>query len=160
MVNYLRPFKEVTLVEVAEVISKRSTCQRRRVGCVIANEYGWILSTGYNGVARGLPHCTSEAPCPGVKYPSGTNLDACNATHAEQSAVAQLREPLEAYALIVTTSPCVSCVKLILITNIRHILYIKEYPQPEAKTLWLKSPGRYWNAFNDLGNSSIFRSMP
>ena len=153
-----RPSKEIVLAQVAGVISQRSTCQRRRVGCVIANELGWILSTGYNGIARGLPHCSENNPCPGVNAVSGTELDACFATHAEQSAIAQLRFPLEAFALITTTSPCISCVKLILITSIRYIIYINEYPQPTAKELWLKNPGRYWIALNQLDAISIFKS--
>ncbi len=150
-----RPFKEYTLAKVARVISERSTCRRRQVGCVIANKMGWILATGYNGIARGLPHCT-ENSCPGVGFPSGTNLDMCQATHAEQSAIVQLRFPLEAFILISTTAPCISCVKLILITSIKHILYVDPYSQHQAKTLWLSAPGRTWHALDEIGNRSIF----
>lgn len=44
-------------MELALTTAKRSTCCRRQVGCVLLNSRGHVLSTGYNGVAAGLPHC-------------------------------------------------------------------------------------------------------
>ena len=44
-------------MELAQVTSRRATCLRRRVGCVLLSDRGHVLATGYNGVAAGLPHC-------------------------------------------------------------------------------------------------------
>ena len=43
-------------MDIAGVMSSRSTCDRASVGAVIARD-GRILSTGYNGAPPGLPHC-------------------------------------------------------------------------------------------------------
>ena len=43
-------------MEITQLVSKRSTCLRKKVGAVIVKDKK-ILTTGYNGVPRGLPHC-------------------------------------------------------------------------------------------------------
>jgi dCMP deaminase len=44
-------------MDIARVVSTRATCHRKFVGAVIVRDR-MILSTGYNGSIRGLPHCT------------------------------------------------------------------------------------------------------
>lgn len=48
--------------EIAEVVSKRSTCLRRRYGAVIVKN-NKIISTGYNGASVGEPNCTDVGYC-------------------------------------------------------------------------------------------------
>lgn len=48
--------RDQMLMDIAEVVAKRGTCNRLQVGAVISKE-GRIISTGYNGVPSGLPHC-------------------------------------------------------------------------------------------------------
>ena len=43
-------------MDIAVVVATRSTCPRKHVGAVIVRDKT-ILSTGYNGSVRGLPHC-------------------------------------------------------------------------------------------------------
>lgn len=43
-------------MNMAQLISTRSTCLRRRVGAVIVKEKR-VLSTGYNGAPKGIRHC-------------------------------------------------------------------------------------------------------
>lgn len=124
-VNGIRPTKDANFLEIAKVISKRATCGRRAVGCVITDIDGYILSTGYNGTPKGLPHC-SDIGCNTGSKP-GENLDSCMALHAEQNAIARLRSPNEAYTLYCTTEPCISCLKLILATNIKRVVYKESY---------------------------------
>lgn len=45
---------------MAKLVATRATCLRRHVGCVLVNARGHVLSTGYNGVAAGTPHCNEE----------------------------------------------------------------------------------------------------
>src|SRR5690348_5306194 len=40
---------------MAYLISKRSTCERLHVGCIIVRD-NRIISTGYNGHIKGAPH--------------------------------------------------------------------------------------------------------
>ena len=148
-------------MDMAYLVAKRSTCLRRCVGCVLINARGHVLSTGYNGVAAGLPHCnevTSKGAtrleiraqyahaCPGASLPSGEGLDLCQAIHAEQNALLQCRDVYEIDTAYTTTSPCMTCTKLLLNTSCRRIffgeLYVHSTPQAE---LWTSS-GRVWRS--------------
>ena len=43
-------------LDIAEAIGERSTCLRRKYGCVIVNN-DEIIATGYNGAHRGRKNC-------------------------------------------------------------------------------------------------------
>ena len=140
---------------LAMVTARRSTCLRRSVGCVLLNRRGQVIATGFNGVAKGLPHCNegigvvSVTPyyphaCPGATSPSGTNLDGCGAIHAEQNAIMQCGDVEAIDTAYVTASPCLTCTKLLMNTGCRHIRYLEEYPHSSAATMWLAVPGNTW----------------
>lgn len=129
-------------LELAAVWAKRATCARRKVGCVLVDADGHELSTGYNGPASGQAHCT-ETPCPGVAFKSGEGLDSCEAIHAEQNAIAFCPDPRRVHTCYTTVSPCVSCLKLLLNTSCRRLVFAEEYPHSSAKELWLRA-GREW----------------
>lgn len=113
-----------------------STCRRRMVGCVLVNKHKHIIAVGRNGVPSGMPHCL-EVPCKGANAPSGTGLDSCQAIHAEQNALIQCRTPMEIDTAYVMASPCMSCVKMLMNTSCRRVVFYDEYPHPEAKALFL-----------------------
>lgn len=81
--------------------------------------------------------------CSGASAPSGQNLDACQAIHAEQNAMLQCRDVYAIHTAYVTTSPCMTCVKLLLNTTCERIVFVEEYSHPEARRLW-ESAGRAW----------------
>jgi dCMP deaminase len=136
-------------LEMAELASQRSTCLRRAVGCVLTSESNKVLATGYNGVPKGMEHCITTA-CSGAYSPSGTGLDECMAVHAEINALIQCSNVEAAVNCYCTTSPCVSCVKALVNSNIQTIYFIDEYPQSQAKELWLNSnPQRRWLQFKE-----------
>lgn len=138
-------FDELYL-RVAKLISSRSTCKRRRVGCVLVDAENRVLATGYNGVARGRSHCI-VSPCVGANLPSGTGLNSCEAIHAEENAKSQAAV-MGNFHLIhtayVTASPCINCVKSYLNTPLKRFIFIEDYPHCDAKKLWLKDPDREW----------------
>lgn len=158
-----RPTKDQWGLQLAWVTSMRSTCLRRSVGCVLVNKRGHILATGYNGVAAGAKHCNEPQDtnvaayrkamgvdpfpfphaCPGATSPSGTNLDGCQAIHAEQNALLQCRDVWEIETCYTTTAPCMTCVKLLLNTSCQRIMFSEEYPHTEAAGLWVNA-GRDW----------------
>lgn len=119
---------------MATLVAKRSTCARRAVGCVLTNSMGHVLATGYNGVARGRPHCI-DTPCSGAEMPSGTGLHLCEAIHAEQNALIQCRNINEIDTAYVTASPCIQCMRLLTNTSVRRIVFIEEYPHAESRRL-------------------------
>src|SRR5687768_17940338 len=68
-------------MSIAQVVATRSTCPRKYVGAVIVRNRT-ILSTGYNGSIRGMPHCSD------VGHMMEDNH--CVATiHAEANAIIQ-----------------------------------------------------------------------
>ena len=79
-----RPTPEEMFFNMSKATSLRSPCLKRKVGAVIVKD-GTILSTGYNGPARGEPHCIV---CKRALADSGTNYtEKCPAVHAEENAV-------------------------------------------------------------------------
>ena len=44
--------KHEAMMQMAEVMAKRTTCVRRSVGAVITSEVGIVLATGFNGVPQ------------------------------------------------------------------------------------------------------------
>ena len=121
-----RPTIYATMMTVANVMSIRSTCVRRKVGCVITDIHNQILATGYNGVPKKWTHCTAK-PCPGANYQSGMGLDQCVAVHAETNALIQCSNIDKAHHIYITTAPCISCVKALINTPIIHIHYSQDY---------------------------------
>jgi dCMP deaminase len=138
----VRPARDDTGIELASVWAERGTCARRRVGCVLFDADGYQLASGYNGPHAGAAHCT-EHPCRGAGLPSGTGLDECEALHAEWNALARCADVRAIHTCYVTASPCVTCVKMLLGTGCRRIVFVEEYPHLEAKTRWLQA-GREW----------------
>ena len=133
--------KDEYFSELARLVSRRSTCKRRSVGCVLVNRLGHILATGYNGVPRGHAHCI-DTPCAGANLPSGTGLDTCEAIHAEQNALLQCKDVMEIHTAYVTAMPCMTCTKLLLNTGCQRIVYVEPYPHEAARQLWIKNGDR------------------
>lgn len=145
----MRPTQEETWLEVAKIVAKRGTCSRRQVGCVIVDAQFRLLSSGYNGPPAGEPHCIDH-PCPGATLKSGQGLSICEAVHAEENALLQCKDPLRIQTVYVTTAPCVDCVKLLMNTACRNIVFLEDYPQAEAaKERWLRdhARGRTWQQY-------------
>ena len=109
-------------MNIARQAATRSTCDRKHVGCVIVRDKT-ILSTGYNGSIRGMPHCDDV----GHLMEGGH----CVATvHAEANAIIQAAKNgarIEGSELYTTASPCWSCFKLIANAGIRVIYYGEFY---------------------------------
>ena len=74
-------------LDIAETVLERSTCLKRRYGCVIVKN-DEIIATGYNGSPRGEENCCDKGICPRMDIPhnSGDYSD-CPSVHAEQNAM-------------------------------------------------------------------------
>lgn len=121
-----RDSKNQYFLKIAKLVATRSTCPRRSVGCVITNKYGHIKATGYNGVPRTFEHCIDK-PCGGENSSSGQGLNSCMATHAEQNALLQCDNVMDIETIYITTSPCITCAKLIANTSCKEVIYSEEY---------------------------------
>jgi dCMP deaminase len=109
-------------MEIAKVVATRATCDRKHVGAVLVRDRT-ILSTGYNGSIRGMPHC-DEA---GHLMENGH----CVATvHAEANALVQAAKngvAIEGATIYITASPCWPCFKLIANAGIVRIVFGEFY---------------------------------
>jgi dCMP deaminase len=107
---------------IASVVASRATCDRKHVGAVIVRDRT-ILSTGYNGSIRGMPHCDDV----GHMMQDGH----CVATiHAEANALVQAARngvSIEGASIYVTASPCWTCFKMIANAGIREIYFGEFY---------------------------------
>ena len=109
-------------MNIARQAATRSTCDRKNVGAVIVRDRT-ILSTGYNGSIRGMPHCDE----------AGHDMEAghCVGTiHAEANAIIQAAKNgvrIEDSEMYTTASPCWNCFKLIANSGIRRIYFGEFY---------------------------------
>jgi len=109
-------------MSIAQVVATRSTCPRKYVGAAIVRNRT-ILSTGYNGSIRGMPHCSDV----GHMMEDGH----CVATiHAEANAIIQAARNgvnIDGAAVYVTASPCWNCFKQLANAGIVRIAFGEFY---------------------------------
>lgn len=137
-----RPTLDEYFMEIAEVVAKRSTCLRNKVGAVIVRDKR-ILSTGYNGAPRDMEHCL-EIGClrDQQNIASGTRHELCRAVHAEQNAIIQSAlhgVSVEGATLYCTHQPCILCAKMIINSKIKRVVYFNNYPDDEAINFFKKA---------------------
>jgi len=84
----VRPSKNKYFLDIANEVGKRSTCLRAKLGAIIVDDEGTILSTGYNGPPRKVYNCCDESIClvDLLKKDIGA-YDFCSAVHAEENAI-------------------------------------------------------------------------
>ena len=131
-----RPSWDEYFLSIAELVSRRSTCLRRRVGAVLVKDRR-ILATGYNGAPSKILHC-SVAGCvrEKLKIPSGERHELCRGLHAEQNAFLQAAlhgTSLKDASLYSTTQPCIICAKMIINAGIKEIIIKGDYPDKMSK---------------------------
>lgn len=113
---------EEYFMNIAKQVASRSTCDRKHVGAVISRDKT-ILSTGYNGSIRGMPHCDEAGHL--------MENDHCVATiHAEANAVLQAAKNgvmIDNSEVYITASPCWTCFKMLANAGIKKIYYGEFY---------------------------------
>ena len=125
-----RPTWDAYFMNIAKTVSTRSSCSRRKVGAIIVKDKR-IITTGYNGTPRGLKNCDNGG-CPRCSSdaPSGTKLDECLCSHAEENAIVQAAYhgiSIKGGVLYVTFTPCLHCAKMICNSGIREVVYDEHY---------------------------------
>jgi len=134
----LRPDWDSYFIEIAKVVSSRSTCLRRKYGAVIVKD-NVIISTGYNGSPRGMENCIDTQKCAReeLNVPSGERYELCEAVHAEQNAIIngspeRMKDATIYIAGFVKDkrfadgTPCKLCDRMIRNAQIRKIVYLKD----------------------------------
>jgi len=130
-----RPDWDTYFMSIAQVVASRANCVKRKIGSVIVSDRR-IISTGYNGTPRGVANC-NEGGCPRCRgaAESGTRLDECLCSHAEENSITQaayhgvsVREGV----LYTTFSPCLMCTKMIINAGMREVVYASPFPLGET----------------------------
>lgn len=109
-------------MNIAKEVATRATCDRKHVGALIVRDKV-ILSTGYNGSIKGLPHCDEV----GHEMEDGHCV---RTVHAEMNAIAQAAKNgvvIDEATLYTTASPCWICFKLLANAGIKSIVYGEHY---------------------------------
>lgn len=129
-----RPDKINYYLDIAESVSERSTCLKRRYGAIIVKN-DEIISTGYNGAPRGLTSCIEEGICLRKDSERGTDYSNCVSCHAEMNAIisASRQEMIDSTLYLVgnncdnklsyveNPAPCSICKRLIINAGIKTV---------------------------------------
>ena len=134
--------KDEYYLGIALAVAKKSTCLKKQYGAIIVKN-DQVLATGYNGPARGEPHCTK---CTKVSCDKDMlEYSSCPACHAEMNCIisASRDEMLGATLYLagyitstgeenLNVEPCEICLRLIknagidrVVTN-NGVLYIRD----------------------------------
>ncbi|MBN1493569.1 MAG: cytidine/deoxycytidylate deaminase family protein [Candidatus Omnitrophica bacterium] len=131
-----RPDWDSYFMDIATLVSQRSTCMRRHVGAVIVKNKR-ILATGYNGTPSGITHCDVRGCLRDqLKVPSGERHELCRGLHAEQNALLQASlhgVSLEGGIIYCTNQPCSICAKMLINAGIREVIIADGYPDQLAR---------------------------
>lgn len=115
-------------MNIAREVATRATCDRKHVGAVIVRDKT-ILSTGYNGSIRGLPHCDDV----GHEMQNGHCV---RTIHAEANAIVQAARngvTINLGEIYITASPCYDCFKMIANAGIRKVYFGEFYRDERIK---------------------------
>ena len=84
--------KDNYYLDIAQTVSERATCLRRKYGAIIVSN-DEIVSTGYNGAPRGRANCVDLNYCTrnALNIPSGERYELCRSVHAEANAIISAR---------------------------------------------------------------------
>ena len=117
-----RPNWDTYFKEIVQVTSKRSSCERLKVGCLLVND-NRIISQGYNGFLPGCIHTSVVRD----GHEQAT-------VHAEQNALCDCAKrgvSCKNSTAYITHYPCIICTRLLLASGIKEIKYIDDYKNDE-----------------------------
>lgn len=130
--NMERPEWNSYFKEIVQVTSKRSPCDRLKVGCLLVKD-NRIISQGYNGFLPGCPH----------KSIVRDNHEQAT-IHAEQNALCDCAKrgvSSDGSIAYITHYPCLICARLLIASGIKEIKYIDDYKNDVLVPYFLNQKG-------------------
>lgn len=118
-----------TFMNLAILVSKRTSCKFHEAGVVYVDKNKRIISMGYNGSSEGDLHCI-EVGCAKVDGdPETKELKRCRGAHAEINGIinAQDTRRLRGATAYMVLTPCYDCMKSMNNAGIKEIVFYKEY---------------------------------
>jgi len=143
--KYVRPSWDEYFMEVLESVSKRSTCDRGRVGCVIVKDRQ-ILVSGYAGAPAGLDHCDDVGhQLKKTIHEDGSITEHCVRTvHGEQNAICQAAKrgvAIEGSTVYIRMTPCRTCAMLLINCGVARVFCERKYHAGAESEAMLKKAG-------------------
>ena len=128
-----RPTWDEYFLKQVEDIALRATCTRRQIGAIITRD-NKIVSSGYCGTVRGAEHCIDKGCIRDeLGIESGTQLEVCDAVHAEANAIIQAEgDRMGGATIYVNAYPCKICARLIVNAGIKRVVCSGEYSDEEG----------------------------
>jgi dCMP deaminase len=127
--NNNRPSWDEYFKELVIITSKRSSCNRLHVGCILVKD-NRIISQGYNGFLPGAEHISIVRD----NHEQAT-------IHAEQNAITDCAKrgvSCDGCTAYITHYPCINCCKMLLAAGIKKIKYINDYKNDELNNYFLQ----------------------
>jgi len=128
MKNNHRVGKDEYFMNIAKVVASRSTCNRANVGAILVRN-GMIISTGYNGSPKKLPHCSDEGHIM-------ENNHCTRSIHAEVNSIIQAAYngvSTNSASIYTTHFPCKHCLKFLINSGISKIFFSKDYRSDDSE---------------------------
>ena len=138
----MRPSLDDTYIAMAKELAKRSSCEKKKVGCLIIKNNS-IIAEGYNGTPSGWDNCCEDEH--GNTYP--------HVSHAEANAIAKLARGTVSSVgatMYCTLSPCYDCSKQLADCGIKRIVYDEPYRKFEKAYNYLISRGIKVDRYENL----------
>ena len=140
-----RPSWDEYFMQIVDTVASRATCDRGKSGAVIVKDKQ-ILSTGYVGAPRGLPHCDDVGHLM-MKYideDGKESMHCVRTTHAEQNAIVQAAKhgiAINGATIYCTMEPCLTCAKMIINAGIKRVVCKKRYHAGRLTREFFKQAG-------------------
>ena len=134
---------------ICEAVASKSPCLSRKIGAILVRNNS-IISTGYNGPARGIPHCGEQrikldealqtaleatritdemkTTCPRrlLYFDSGEGMEFCTSQHAEENCVSNAASmgvsTLHTTLYMNSVIPCKNCLSTLINAGVIEIV--------------------------------------
>jgi dCMP deaminase len=140
------------ILHVASDIAGWSKNRKRKVGCVITNDRGDVVSTGCNGFPRGIDDNIEERHISPLKH--------LFVEHAERNAIynaAAAGSAVRDCTLYSTLYPCAECAKAIIQSSIKRLV---TYPPDWDDKRYKESFAVSKQMFDEVGIEITFYDVP
>lgn len=105
-------------MDIAIQVGRGSKCKRAKVGCVLVDDLGRIVSTGMNGSVRNAANDT----CEDEHFKTYSSV-----IHAELNATLFAKRDLRGCIAYCTLSPCSHCAACMIQSGIVKVYYLFEF---------------------------------
>lgn len=126
LVEKIRQNIDRCFLDIVKLVGSRGTCDRGKSGCVIVRDKH-IISTGYVGSPKGMPHCDDDDHLM-------ENNSCIRTAHAESNAICQAAKEgfsVKGSTIYSTMFPCFWCAKMIVNSGIVKVVSEYDYQKSQ-----------------------------